>query len=32
MALTDTSIRNAKPRGKAYKLYDEKGLFNENLA
>lgn len=27
MALTDTSIRNAKPRDKAYKLYDEKGLF-----
>ncbi len=27
MALTDTSVRNAKPRDKAYKLFDEKGLF-----
>ncbi len=27
MALTDTAIRNAKPKDKAYKLYDEKGLF-----
>lgn len=27
MALTDTAIRNAKPKEKAYKLYDEKGLF-----
>lgn len=27
MALTDTAIRNAKPTGKAFKLYDEKGLF-----
>ena len=27
MALTDVSIRNAKPRDKAYKLYDEGGLF-----
>lgn len=27
MALTDTALRNAKPREKAYKLYDEKGLF-----
>lgn len=27
MALTDTSIRNSKPKDKAYKLYDEKGLF-----
>ena len=27
MALTDTAIRNAKALDKAYKLYDEKGLF-----
>lgn len=27
MALTDTVLRNAKPKNKAYKLYDEKGLF-----
>ncbi len=27
MALTDTKIRNAKPREKAYKIYDERGLF-----
>ncbi|MFL9609709.1 tyrosine-type recombinase/integrase [Methylobacillus sp. Pita2] len=27
MALTDVSLRNAKPRDKAYKLYDEAGLF-----
>lgn len=27
MPLTDTAIRNAKPREKAYKLADEKGLF-----
>lgn len=27
MALTDTAIRNAKPSEKAYKLYDEKGLY-----
>jgi integrase len=27
MALTDTSIRNAKPKEKAYKLADERGLF-----
>lgn len=27
MALTATAIRNAKPKDKAYKLYDEKGLF-----
>jgi integrase len=27
MALTDTAIRNAKPTNKAFKLYDEKGLF-----
>jgi hypothetical protein len=27
MALTDTKIRNIKPRDKPYKLADEKGLF-----
>ena len=27
MTLTDTAIRNAKPREKQYKLYDEKGLY-----
>ena len=27
MALTDTAIRNARPKDKPYKLYDEKGLF-----
>jgi integrase len=27
MALTDIAIRNAKPSSKAFKLYDEKGLF-----
>ena len=27
MPLTDTTIRNAKPRVKPYKLFDEKGLF-----
>ena len=27
MALTDTLIRNTKPKDKAFKLYDEKGLF-----
>ena len=27
MALTDTAIRNAKPKEKPYKLADEKGLF-----
>lgn len=27
MALTDTALRNAKPTYKAYKLYDEKGLY-----
>jgi len=27
MALTDTKIRNAKPTDKAYKVYDEAGLF-----
>lgn len=27
MALTDTAIRNAKPRDKPYKLADDKGLF-----
>ena len=27
MALTNTAIRNAKPKAKPYKLTDEKGLF-----
>ncbi len=27
MRLTDTSIRNAKPRDKPYKIFDERGLF-----
>ena len=27
MSLTDTAIRNAKPKDKAYKLTDEKGLY-----
>jgi integrase len=27
MPLTDTAIRNAKPKSKQYKLYDEKGLY-----
>jgi hypothetical protein len=27
MALSDTKVKNAKPREKAYKLADEKGLF-----
>lgn len=27
MPLSDTAIRNAKPRGKPYKLFDEKGMF-----
>lgn len=27
MPLTDTAIRNAKPREKAYKLFDGDGLF-----
>lgn len=27
MPLTDTAIRNAKPKDKLFKLYDEKGLF-----
>ncbi|MFJ5445864.1 tyrosine-type recombinase/integrase [Methylobacillus methanolivorans] len=27
MALTDTTIRNTKPRDKAFKLYDEAGMF-----
>lgn len=27
MALSDTAARKSKPREKAYKLYDEKGLF-----
>jgi integrase len=27
MALTDTGVKNAKPRERPYKLYDERGLF-----
>ncbi len=27
MTLTDTAIRNAKPKAKRYKLFDERGLF-----
>lgn len=27
MALTDTKIKNLKPKGKAYKEFDEKGLY-----
>ena len=27
MALTDTTIRNTKPKHKQYKLFDEKGLY-----
>jgi len=27
MALSDTALRNAKPAGKPYKLYDERGLY-----
>jgi hypothetical protein len=27
MPLTDATIRNAKPKSKQYKLYDEKGLY-----
>lgn len=27
MKLTDTTIRNAKPKDKPYKLYDELGLY-----
>jgi integrase len=29
MSLTDTAIRNAKPREKAYKIFDQKGLYLE---
>jgi len=29
MALTDTSIKQAKPRDKAYKLFDGNGLYIE---
>ncbi len=29
MALTDTAIRNAKPRAKLFKMYDAKGLYIE---
>jgi hypothetical protein len=27
MALTDSAIKNAKPKAAQYKLHDEKGLF-----
>lgn len=27
MALSDTAVRNAKPKGKPYKLYDERGMY-----
>ena len=27
MSLTDTAVRAAKPRQKAYKLFDERGLY-----
>ena len=27
MALTDAAAKNAKPRDKAYKISDEKGMF-----
>ena len=27
MALTDTAIRNAKPKDKSYKLADSQGLY-----
>ncbi|MFM8332407.1 MAG: Arm DNA-binding domain-containing protein, partial [Candidatus Methylumidiphilus sp.] len=29
--LTDTACKNAKPRDKAYKLSDEKGLYLEAM-
>lgn len=29
MPLTDTALRNAKPKGKSYKLADERGLYIE---
>jgi hypothetical protein len=29
MPLTDTAVRNAKPSGKPFKLYDERGLYLE---
>lgn len=29
MALTNVDIKNAKPREKSYRLYDEKGLYLE---
>jgi hypothetical protein len=27
MSLTETAVENSKPRGKPYKLSDEKGLY-----
>ena len=29
MTLTNVDIKNAKPRDKSYRLYDEKGLYVE---
>lgn len=29
MALTDVAVKNAKPRGKRYNLFDGKGLYVE---
>ncbi len=31
MLLTDTAIRNAKPKDKQYKLSDERGLYPRSL-
>ena len=31
MALTDTTIKNAKPRDKAYKLYDSGVLISAEI-
>ncbi len=32
MVLTTTAIRNAKPISKAFKLYDEAGLFMQGTS
>lgn len=29
MALTDVGVRNAKPRDKLYRLFDERGMYLE---
>lgn len=29
MALTDVGVRNAKPTGKLYRLFDERGMYLE---